>query len=525
MNNVMKKLLSFFSLLLFVCNCGCDKQHQESGYKLERIHTDKTELVMLKGDTDVIKASPVPSTANTVQFAWATSDAKVATVDDGKIEAVGFGEATITVSLAGKTTSVPVMVTAVPPADAAFYNGASQLFHPASGFMNDPNGLFYKDGIWHMYFQYDPNINATNEGKCWGHAVSRDLYHWRECKVAIRPDENGAIWSGGCVIDERNVAGFGKDAVLAFYTSYDGNKVKNQQTSLYYSSDGGYTFTPAPGNPIMAPDDYDVGFRDPQIVWYDPMGIYVMTLTRGKAVDFYKSENLRDWTLLSRFEGTPDMARGTFECPSLFPISDGSQTKWVVMACSLIIDSMKGRSGVLYYLGDFVNGEFIPDDTETHMADFGATYAGSTWNHADRRIMTSWLFEYTHWQAHYQEPMYRTSEWCGRLTTPREITLGTYNGRQILKFYPPKEVLSAASTDDCVRGELSASQTSLKCDPFTLTFDPATATVTTKGLMNDAELNLDASSKHDVLILREDYCAQIFIDGGAVCHTGLLSQQ
>ncbi|MBQ4021699.1 MAG: hypothetical protein II613_04045, partial [Bacteroidales bacterium] len=136
-----------------------------------------------------------------------------------------------------------------------------------------------------------------------------------------------------------------------------------------------------------------------------------------------------------------------------------------------------------------------------------------------------WLFEYTHWQGHYQEPMYRTKDWCGRLTTPREIKLATYNGRQILKFYPPQEVLSAASPDECIRGELSASQTTLKCDPFTLTFDPAAATVTTKGLMNDAVLNLDASGKHDVLILRGDYCAQIFIDGGAVCHTGLLSQQ
>ena len=520
----MKRAIFFIALFGFLCGCGCEKQPAEgSGYKLERIHVDKSEITLLKGDTDAIKASPVPSTANTYTFAWTTSDPKVVTVEGGAIEAVGFGNATVKAELMGKTAEIAVHVVSTPPADRSFYTGASQLFHPATGFMNDPNGLFYKDGVWHMYFQYDPNINATNEGKCWGHAVSTNLYNWRECKVAIRPDENGAIWSGGCVIDERNVSGLGKDAVLAFYTSYDGNKVKNQQTSLYYSNDGGYTFTPYEKNPIMEPDDYDIGFRDPQIIWHEPMGIYVMTLTRGKAVDFYKSTNLLDWTLLSRFEGAPDMDRGTFECPSLFPVTTGGQTKWVVMACSLTIDSMEGRSGVLYYLGDFVNGVFIPDDTETHMADYGCTYAGSTWNHADRRIMTSWLFEYKHWLQHYNEAMYRTKEWCGRLTTPREITLGTYNGKQILKFYPPKEVLAAASAQECIRAELSSSISSVKCDPVTFTFDASKATITTKGLINDAVLKVDGASKHDILILRGDYCLQIFIDGGAVCHTGLLS--
>lgn len=180
---------------------------------------------------------------------------------------------------------------------------------PAYGWMNDPNGMFYKDGVYHLYFQYNP-YGSMWANMTWGHSTSRDLVHWTYEGTPIVPDAWGAIFSGSCVVDHENTAGFGKGAVVAFYTSAKSTPWGDVQSqSMAYSLDNGKTFTKYEGNPILTSSERD--FRDPKVFWYAPGKHWVMMLAVGQHMEIYSSVNLKDWKKESEF-GAMQGAHGEY---------------------------------------------------------------------------------------------------------------------------------------------------------------------------------------------------------------------
>lgn len=237
-------------------------------------------------------------------------------------------------------------------------------FSPAKNWMNDPNGLIYYQGEYHLFYQYNPSGDSWGN-LSWGHAVSSDLVHWSELPVAIPQDENEMIFSGSAVIDTNNTTGFGtpdNPAMVAIYTSASKATGKQSQ-SLAYSTDGGRTFTKYTGNPVL-----DIGsnnFRDPKVFWYEPGHKWLMSvaLSDPHKVSFYSSPDLKQWTHLSDF-GPAGAIGGAWECPDLFPLPDPNQPgkqKWILIV-SLNPGGIAGGSGAQYFIGDFDGKTFTPDD-------------------------------------------------------------------------------------------------------------------------------------------------------------------
>ena len=239
-------------------------------------------------------------------------------------------------------------------------------FHytPAENWMNDPNGLVYFKGEYHLFYQHNPDGNDWGN-MSWGHAVSSDLVHWKELALAIPHDENEMVFSGSAVIDYPNTTGFGSKAnpaMVAVYTSArrDG---PGQDQALAYSLDRGRTWTKYEGNPVLDLDNEE--FRDPKVQWYEPTKSWLMTVVKAteRKVAFYSSKDLKEWTHLSDF-GPQGAVGGVWECPDLFPLPvDGKATKrkWVLVV-SLNPGHLYGGSGTQYFVGDFDGATFTPDD-------------------------------------------------------------------------------------------------------------------------------------------------------------------
>ena len=196
------------------------------------------------------------------------------------------------------------------------------LYHhtPLYGWMNDPNGMFYKDGVWHLYYQFNP-YGSQWENMTWGHSTSKDLMHWDAQPMAIESDWLGAIFSGSAIVDKENTTGFGRNAVVAMYTSAGAA----QTQSIAYSADGGQTFTKYAGNPVItfnAPD-----FRDPKVFWHEPTGKWIVVLAVGQEVQFYSSKNLKEWKYESSFGREYGNHDGVWECPDMLCFGE----KWVLL--------------------------------------------------------------------------------------------------------------------------------------------------------------------------------------------------
>ncbi|MET7489903.1 GH32 C-terminal domain-containing protein [Streptomyces sp. NPDC005538] len=252
-------------------------------------------------------------------------------------------------------------------ADTLYQEQYRPQFHftPAQNWMNDPNGLIWYKGRYHLFFQYNPSGNTWGN-MSWGHAVSTDLVHWEQLPVAIPQDDDEMVFSGSVVLDENNTTGFGTTAnppLVAVYTSL----VKStgvQRQSLAYSTDGGTTWTKYSGNPVL--DLNSVNFRDPKVFWYAPTKSWLMTvaLSDQHKISFYSSPDLKNWTHLSDF-GPAGATGGVWECPDLFPLpvdGDSSRTKWV-LAVNLNPGAIAGGSGAQYFVGDFDGTKFTADDS------------------------------------------------------------------------------------------------------------------------------------------------------------------
>jgi len=306
---------------------------------------------------------------------------------------------------------------------------------PKEGWLNDPNGMVYYEGEYHLFYQFFPDSKFPADIKYWAHAVSTDLANWKDCPVAIAPDENGSIWSGSAVVDFNNSSGFfddvpGKTGLVAFYTATT-NGCMCQQQALAYSKDKGITWIKYnEGLPIITMADDPLqnhDFRDPKVFWHDESGKWMM-IAAGGPVRFFSSDDLKNWT--------PEAMQNEIhtECPDFFKLPvDGKEgfEKWVLSCC-----------GVNYMIGDFkkIDGlwRFVPDSDERIPFNFGPdVYAAQTFSDVPgRRIKVDWMtnINYPFENGHITDP------WNGALTLPYEMQLKTVDGKIILVQFPVKEL-------------------------------------------------------------------------------------
>lgn len=311
---------------------------------------------------------------------------------------------------------------------------------PVYGWMNDPNGMFYKDGVYHLYFQYNP-YGSVWGNMHWGHSTSTDLMHWNFEGCAIVPDAWGSIFSGSAVIDENNAAGFGKGAVVAFYTSAKPTPWGDCQTqSMAYSTDNGMTFTKYENNPVVTSTKRD--FRDPKVFWYAPGKHWVMILAGGQEMDIYSSKNLKEWKYESSFGAKQGAHGGVWECPDLveIPVEGTREKKWVLI-CNLNPGGPFGGSAAQYFVGSFDGKKFVNESpTQTKWMDWGKdNYATVTWNNAPdgRCIALGWM---SNWQYANHVP---TRQYRSANTLARDLTLYREGQELYLKSTPSSEVKKA----------------------------------------------------------------------------------
>ena len=307
-------------------------------------------------------------------------------------------------------------------------------FAPQWGWMNDPNGMVYKDGEYHLFYQYNPYGSRWGNMN-WGHAISRDLVSWEHMPVAISPDGLGTIFSGSAVVDKDNTAGFGANAIVAFYTQASAR----QMQSIAYSTDNGRTFKKYAGNPVLTGDVAD--FRDPKVSWHEGTRKWIMALAVGQEIRFYSSPNLKDWTYESNFGEGQGNHGGVWECPDLFelPVAGTSQKKWVLIV-NINPGGPFGGSATQYFVGSFDGHKFVNESPKaTKWMDFGKDhYATVTWSNApqNRVIALAWM---SNWQYANEVPtmQYRSSN-----SVPRDLRLFVKDGETYMQSAPSPELLA-----------------------------------------------------------------------------------
>lgn len=315
---------------------------------------------------------------------------------------------------------------------------------PVYGWMNDPNGMFYKDGVYHLYFQYNP-YGSMWANMTWGHSTSTDLTHWTYEGTAIVPDAWGAIFSGSCVVDKDNTAGLGKGAVVAFYTSAKSTPWGDVQSqSMAYSLDNGKTFIKYEHNPILTSTERD--FRDPKVFWYAPGKHWVMMLAVGQEMQIYSSGNLKDWKKESSFGAMQGTHGGVWECPDLVEVAvEGSKEKKWVLICNLNPGGPFGGSAAQYFVGSFDGKKFVNESpTQTKWLDWGKdNYATVTWSNAPagRCIALGWM---SNWQYANNVP---TTQYRSANTLARDLTLYRVGGELYLKSKPSPEIKKARAEE------------------------------------------------------------------------------
>lgn len=288
--------------------------------------------------------------------------------------------------------------------------------------LNDPNGLIYYQGIYHLYYQTNPG-GSHWANMHWGHAVSHNLLDWEEQPIALNaePEGLGYAFSGGALVDWANTSGLGdgkSPAFIATYTQHSQTGVQVQ--SLAVSRDGGQRFVPYAGNPVIANPGL-ADFRDPKVIWYAPGNYWVMVLVAGDCAHFYRSDNLREWSLLSRFGQNISGQGGIWECPDMFPLlcQESGHLRWVLLI-SLSSGGPAGGSATQYFIGDFDGQCFTPEHSDTRWLDYGPDcYAGITWDGlpTGERILIAWM---SNWQYANHTP---TRGWRGTMTLPRRLSL------------------------------------------------------------------------------------------------------
>lgn len=314
------------------------------------------------------------------------------------------------------------------------------IYHhtPAYGWMNDPNGMFYKDGVWNLYFQHNP-YGSQWENMTWGHSTSTDLVHWKYEGDAVEPDALGTVFSGSAVVDMENTSGFGKGAVIALYTSAG----ESQTQSLVYSTDNGKTFHKFEGNPVITSNVPD--FRDPHMFWNEDIKKWNMILAVGQHMEIYTSDNLKDWKYESSFGEKYGNHGGVWECPDLMKmkVRGTDKEKWMLI-CNINPGGPSGGSATQYFIGDFDGHKFTCDSKPevTKWMDYGKDhYATVSFDNAPngRRVAIAWM---SNWQYANQVP---TQQYRSGNSIPRDLGLFEYKGETYCSVVPSPEMTAARS--------------------------------------------------------------------------------
>lgn len=313
-------------------------------------------------------------------------------------------------------------------------------FTPKSGWMNDPNGMVYYKGVYHLFYQHYPDKPVWGPMH-WGHATSTDLIHWKHQPIALYPDSLGYIFSGSAVVDVKNTTGFGKKGkapLVAIFTHHYPNAPEGNTTfqnqSLAYSLDEGKTWTKYKGNPVLKNLGI-VDFRDPKVMWFEKQQKWVMTLATKDCITFYSSPDLKEWTKESEFGKTIGAHGGVWECPDLFTLDDHGKQVWVLLVNINPGGPNKG-SATQYFLGDFDGHQFMPYTTATKWLDYGPDeYAGITWsNTGDRKLFIGWM---SNWMYANEVP---TTNWRSAATLARELKLKMARDELFVASKPVKEL-------------------------------------------------------------------------------------
>jgi len=327
-------------------------------------------------------------------------------------------------------------------------------FTPKANWMNDPNGMFYLNGKYHLYFQYYPEDNVWGPMH-WGHAISKDMITWEEQEIALYPDDIGMIFSGSAVVDKDNTSGFGKDGIapiVAIYTYHNMQGEKDgeidfQTQAIAYSLDEGMTWIKYNGNPVI-PNPGIKDFRDPKVFWDDSTSKWIMSLAAGNKIMFYSSLNLKNWKFESELGEDIGAHGGVWECPDLFPIkvNDTEETKWVLLV-SINPGGPNGGSATQYFIGDFDGKTFSIDDNFSNQLqeqngvwlDYGRdNYAGVTWSNIpesdDRKLFIGWM---SNWDYARDVPTYA---WRSSMTIARSLKLKKVDNEYAIVSKPIKEL-------------------------------------------------------------------------------------
>jgi sucrose-6-phosphate hydrolase SacC (GH32 family) len=401
--------------------------------------------------------------------------------------------------------------------------------------MNDPNGLIYYKNKYHLFFQYNPEGDQWGN-MSWGHATSTDLITWQELPVAISYTPSHGIFSGSAVVDYFNTTGFGSidnPAMVAIFTAHQHDGLRQVQ-SLGCSTDDGMTWQQYEGNPVLDLEMKD--FRDPKVVWNTVNEAWVMSVVKPQefTVAFYQSQDLKQWELLSEFTNK-NGTDGVWECPDLFPLAvDGDPTKikWVLFV-SVNPGGVTGGSGTQLFIGNWNGKEFVPDDVTMRWLDYGRdNYAGVTFNDApdNRRIYLGWM---NNWDYAKDIP---ANPARGSMTTPRELSLVTIDGKVTLLQNPVKEILGSGVGDKTFTITPTDSKSGIRCTnedgrSFDIGYDPERKEIYVD--RSRAWYEIESTSIHpapfnadgkpfEIRVITDTGSVELFAAGGRVCITDLL---
>ena len=314
-------------------------------------------------------------------------------------------------------------------------------FTPPAMWTNDPNGMVYINGIYHLFYQHYPK--APNWGPMyWGHAVTRDLIHWEHRPIALYPDELGVIFSGSCVYDKDNTSGYGTKEcppMVAVYTNHGRHGLEQQ--SIAYSTDGVH-FEKSYQNPVI-PNPGISDFRDPKAFYNPVKHCWSLVLAAKDRVYFYASENLKDWEKTGEFGPEGNLASDVWECPDLFQVETEDGEKLWVLIVSMTTTTEDGRCRTQYFLGDFDGDKFLPRQIEEEplWIDFGFdNYAGVTFQNLEEPLFLGWAMN---WGYANETP---TGEYCGQMTLARRLrAVKTEKGDRLGASFAGVEPFRAAS--------------------------------------------------------------------------------